>query len=120
MNTLLPASPRTHCQADPHCRSAPCFQARIEGNSGHRSIRTRTELCAEHLGDAVQTLAAWGREQGLEGEVTVLAVDRPRPGQIWPSWGRNGLLFTKIELTGHSKATRQEASSIHLRGYAAY
>jgi hypothetical protein len=99
MNDLLPASPRTHCQADPHCRSAPCFQARLEGTSGRSNIKTRTELCAEHLADTVRTLAAWAREQGLEGEVTVLAVDRPRPGQIWPSWGRNGLLFTTIPLT---------------------
>ena len=44
-------------------------------------VRRHAELCAEHLGDAVHALAAWARDQGMAGKVTVLAVDQPGPDQ---------------------------------------
>jgi hypothetical protein len=80
---LLLSVPALRCQADPRCDRAPCFQVRVEA-AGRRPVRglvrRQAELCAEHLGTAA-ALAAWAREQGLEGQVTVLAIDQPAPGQ---------------------------------------
>jgi hypothetical protein len=76
---LLLSAPSVHCQADLRCDRAPCFQARLEAAVGHRPVRRHAELCAEHLGHTVQALATWAREQGLEGKVTVLAIDPPAP-----------------------------------------
>ena len=82
MTELLTSSPSLHCQADHDCNRAPCFQARLEAaTAGRRPVRRRTELCAEHLGGTVQAMTAWARGQGLEGKVTVLAIDQPDPGQ---------------------------------------
>ena len=82
MTELLPSAPSLHCQADGPCDRAPCFQARLEAAAtGRRPVRRHAELCAEHLGDTVQALATWARSQGLEGKVTVLAIDQPAPGQ---------------------------------------
>jgi hypothetical protein len=75
---LLPV-PALRCQADRHCDRAPSFQVRLEA-SGRRPVRRRVGLCAQHLG-AAAALAAWAREQGLRGTVTVLAVEQPAPGQ---------------------------------------
>jgi hypothetical protein len=71
--------PARRCQADPRCDRAPCFQARLEA-AGGRPVRRQAELCAEHLGTAA-ALAAWARERGLRGQVTVLAIDQRAPGQ---------------------------------------
>lgn len=98
MTELLPVSPSPFCKADHHCDRIPCFQARLEATAGRRCIRTRTELCVDHLGNAVQELAAWAREQGLDGEVTVFAIDLPGSSQLSPAWGRSGLLFGTIPL----------------------
>lgn len=76
---LLLSVPALRCQADRRCDRAPCFQVRLEA-AGRRPVRRQAELCAEHLG-AAAALAAWAREQGLEGQVTVLAIDQPAPGQ---------------------------------------
>lgn len=76
---LLLSVPVLRCQADPRCDRAPCFQVRLE-TVGHAAVQRHAELCAEHLGTAAE-LAAWAREQGLEGQVTVLAIDQPAPGQ---------------------------------------
>lgn len=81
MTELLSYIPAVHCQADQPCDRAPCFQARLQATAGSRRVHRQAELCAEHLGDTVQALAAWAREQGLEGKVTVLAIDQPAPGQ---------------------------------------
>jgi hypothetical protein len=80
MTELLLSAPSRHCQADRLCDRAPCFQARLEA-AGRRPVHRHAELCAEHLGYTVQALASWAREQGLEGQVTVLAIDQPAPGQ---------------------------------------
>jgi len=72
------------CQVGRPCDRVPCFQARLEAVAGNRPVRRHAALCADHLGDAVQALAAWARERGLEGKVTVLAVDQPEPGQPPP------------------------------------
>ena len=67
------------------------------------SLRRHAELCVEHLGDAVQAMTAWARGQGLEGKVTVLAIDQPPPGQA-PSpalpggWAPSGFAFGTILL----------------------
>ncbi|HEY2285672.1 MAG TPA: hypothetical protein VGH88_08010 [Streptosporangiaceae bacterium] len=76
---LLVSVPVLRCQADLRCDRAPCFQVRLEA-VGRRHVRRQAELCAEHLGTAA-ALAAWAREEGLEGEVTVLAIEQPAPGQ---------------------------------------
>jgi hypothetical protein len=76
---LLLSVPALHCQADPRCDRAPCFQVRLDA-AGCRPVHRQAELCAEHLGTAA-ALAAWAREEGLEGQVTVLAIDQPAPGQ---------------------------------------
>jgi len=81
MTELLSYVPSARCQAGQPCDRAPCFQARLEAAAGRRPVRRHAELCAEHLGDTVQALAAWARDRGLEGKVTVLAVDQPARGQ---------------------------------------
>jgi hypothetical protein len=73
-----PASTPRICQADRRCERPPVFRARLEAAAGARSVLKRTELCAHHLGDTVYELATWAHDQGLEGQVTVLAVDQPR------------------------------------------
>jgi hypothetical protein len=81
---LLLTDQALRCQADPRCDRAPCFQVRLEA-AGRRPVRRSAELCAEHLG-AAAALAAWARERGLHGQVTVLAIDpaRPRTGAAPP------------------------------------
>ncbi len=81
MTELLLSAPSVHCQADLRCDRAPCFQARLEAAAGRRPVRRHAELCAEHLGHTVQALATWARQHGLEGKVTVLAIDPPAPGR---------------------------------------
>ncbi|HMH91501.1 MAG TPA: hypothetical protein VK586_10510 [Streptosporangiaceae bacterium] len=76
---LLLSVPALRCQADPRCDRAPCFQVRLEA-AGGRPVHRQAELCAEHLGTAA-ALAAWARERGLQGQVTVLAIDQRAPGQ---------------------------------------
>jgi hypothetical protein len=98
MTELLPASPGPRCQAGQPCNRPPCFQARLEATSGPQCVRQRAELCAEHLGNTVQALASWARSQGLDGEVTVLAIDLPRPRHATPAWGRSGFAFATIPL----------------------
>jgi hypothetical protein len=81
MTELLSYVPAARCQADQPCDRAPCFQARLEATAERCLVRRHAELCVEHLGDAVQAMTAWARSQGLEGKVTVLAIDQPPPGQ---------------------------------------
>jgi hypothetical protein len=76
---LLLSVPALRCQADRRCDRAPSFQVRLEAG-GARPVRRQAGLCAEHLG-AAATLAAWARERGLQGQVTVLAIEQPAPGQ---------------------------------------
>jgi hypothetical protein len=80
MTELLTYVPSVRCQAGHPCERAPCFQARLEAVADRRAVRRHAEVCAEHLGDAVQALAAWAHDRGLEGKVTVLAIDQPAPG----------------------------------------
>ena len=75
MTALLTSVPYVHCQANRQCDRAPCFQARFEAIAGHRAVQKDAELCAEHLGGMVHALATWAPDQGLEGKVTVLAID---------------------------------------------
>jgi hypothetical protein len=93
---LMPAA-QPRCQAGRACHRAPCFQVRLEAAAGCRPVRTTTELCAEHLGD-IHAMAVWAREQGLEGQLTVLAVDLLSAGEAPPAGGRNGLVFDTIPL----------------------
>jgi hypothetical protein len=79
MTELLLSVPSPRCQADRQCDRTVCFQARLEA-AGRHPVRKQAELCAEHLGTAV-AIAAWAREQGLEGKVTVLAIEQAAPGQ---------------------------------------
>lgn len=79
MTELLLSAPSPRCQADRRCDRTVCFQARLEA-AGRHPVRKQAELCAEHLGTAA-AIAAWAREQGLEGKVTVLAIEQAAPGQ---------------------------------------
>jgi hypothetical protein len=79
MTELLLSAPSPRCQADRQCDRTVCFQARLEA-AGRHPVRKQAELCAEHLGTAA-AIAAWAREQGLEGKVTVLAIEQAAPGQ---------------------------------------
>jgi hypothetical protein len=99
---MLLSVPARRCQADPRCDRAPCFQVRLE-TAGRRPVRRQAALCAEHLGTAA-ALAAWAREQGLEGQVTVLAIDQPSPGQDGhrarpADWMHRGFAFGTIPLS---------------------
>jgi hypothetical protein len=69
-----------HCEADRQCHRTPCFEAQLEGQSGVLPIHRNAELCANHLGDMVQSLAAWARREGLtRGHVTVMVIDPTCP-----------------------------------------
>jgi hypothetical protein len=106
MTEVLPPG---RCQHGRACDRAPCFQARLEAMAGRRPVRQRAELCADHLGDAVLALATWAREQGLEGTVTVLAIDQAEAGQAeagqaagppWPGdQGAGGFVFATISVS---------------------
>src|SRR5215471_14565318 len=69
------------CQADPLCNHALCFQARLDGHIGTQPVTGSVRLCAVHLGDTVQVLANWARENGVTcGRVTVLVIDTLQSG----------------------------------------
>jgi hypothetical protein len=61
------------------CDQAPFFRARLEATVGPREVLASTEVCARHLGDAVQGLTVWAQEVGMQGEVTVLAIGGSEP-----------------------------------------
>jgi hypothetical protein len=46
----------------------------------------------------VYALAAWAHDQGLEGQVTVLAIDRATPTQKSSAWGKCDLAFGAISI----------------------
>lgn len=101
MTELLLSVPALRCQADPRCDRAPCFQVRLEA-AGRRPVRRQAELCAEHLGTAA-ALAAWARERGLHGQVTVLAIDQRAAGPAdrtarRDDWVPSGFAFGVIPL----------------------
>ncbi|MEP7023226.1 MAG: hypothetical protein ABJB47_05315 [Actinomycetota bacterium] len=98
MTELLPAVASPYCQAGQACDRAPCFQARLEAVKGRRCVLQRAELCAEHLGGTVQALTDWAHDRGLEGKLTVLAIDRLVPGRARPLAGRLGFVFSTIQL----------------------
>ena len=59
------------------CDQVPCFQARLEATAGAREVLASADVCARHLGDAVQDLTVWAQEVGMRGEITVLATGGP-------------------------------------------
>jgi hypothetical protein len=71
-----PPQPTAKMDGLPGASGAAC-----EGSERGRPVRRYAELCADHLGDTVHALAAWAREQGFQGKVTVLAIDQPAPSQ---------------------------------------
>jgi hypothetical protein len=79
--------------ADRCCDRSPCFRARLEATAGSLQIHVTTDLCARHLGSAVQDIAALACEHKLRGQLTILVIDRPalshvaragRPGERLP------------------------------------
>jgi hypothetical protein len=106
MTELLLSVPSPRCQADRRCDRVPCFQARLDA-AGRWPVRRHAEVCAEHLG-TVQALAAWARDKGLDGTVTVLAIDQPAPGQpgglAWPGdRAQRGFAFSIIVLNSQAR-----------------
>ena len=76
------------------CDHSPCFRARLEATAGDLQVHATTDLCARHLGSAVQGIAAWARAHELRGQLTILVIDRPtlshaagpqRPGDRLPT-----------------------------------
>ena len=59
------------------CDRPPCFRARLEATVGSLPIHATADLCAQHLGSAVQDIAAWARTHELRGQLTILVIDRP-------------------------------------------
>jgi hypothetical protein len=99
MTELPHDSSRPHCQAGRGCDRAPCFQARLDAIAGQYRVHKRTDLCAEHLGAAIQAITAWAHDEGLRGEVTVLAIDLSGSGAVTPAWDRSSLAFATIPIT---------------------
>jgi hypothetical protein len=63
--------------ADRCCDRSPCFRARLDATAGSLQIHATTDLCARHLGSAVQDIAARARMHKLRGQLTILVIDRP-------------------------------------------
>lgn len=59
------------------CDRWPCFRAWLEATAGSLPIHATTDLCARHLGSAVQDIAALARAHKLRGQLTILVIDRP-------------------------------------------
>jgi hypothetical protein len=59
------------------CDRSPCFRARLEATAGSLQIHATTDLCARHLGSAVQDIAARAGAHKLRGQLTILVIDRP-------------------------------------------
>lgn len=74
----VPAIPKP---ADRCCDSAPYFRARLEGFPGAQQILASTDVCATHLGDAVQNLTTWAEQTKVCGQVIVLAIGGPDPSR---------------------------------------
>jgi hypothetical protein len=90
------------CQADPLCGRALYFQARLEGHKDGKPVIKTVRVCAAHLGDTVQVLATWARENSVTCQkMTVLVID-PLPCGIpargSATWG--GFEFGSILLAG--------------------
>jgi len=103
--TMFPSSPHPRqCQAGHPCDRVPCFQARLEATQGRDRVRRNACTCAGHLGDTVQALTVWARDRGLQGKVTVLAIDQPADGQpastvLTGGWGLRSFAFGTVLLT---------------------
>ena len=75
----VPAIPKP---ADRCCDSDPYFRARLEAITGTQQILANTDVCAIHLGDAVQNLTTWAQQTNVRGQVIVLAIGGPDPGRL--------------------------------------
>jgi hypothetical protein len=98
MTEPFPSFTAPFCQADCRCEHPAVFRARLEAAAGTRHVLRRAALCAHHLGDSVYALAAWAHDQGLQGEVTVLAIDQPAAAHSFPAWRRCELVFGAIPI----------------------
>ncbi len=80
MSQLIAPVPAMPKPADRCCDSAPYFRARLEAITGTEQVLASTDVCATHLGDAVQNLATWAQQASVRGQVIVLAIGGPEPG----------------------------------------
>jgi hypothetical protein len=96
-----PRHPLPFGQTDRCCDRDPCFQARLLAVKGVQRVGRTIDLCADHLGDTVTALAAWARAEGLEGEITVIAIGLPESSQAPRLSGRPGLPFSTIPISPH-------------------
>jgi hypothetical protein len=113
MTELPHDSSRPHCQAGRGCDRAPCFQARLDATAGQYRVHKRTDLCAEHLGAAIQAITAWARDEGLRGEVTVLAIDLSGSGAVTPAWDISSLAFATIPITPFTASGGQSCPRVY-------
>lgn len=81
MSQLMAPVPAIPKPANRCCDSAPYFRARLEKMTDGQEILASTDVCASHLGDAVQNLTAWAQQTNVCGQVIVLAIGGPEPGR---------------------------------------
>jgi hypothetical protein len=94
--------------ADPRCVHVPCFQVRLDADRPRRAHR-RSNACAYHVADIIQSLDAWAGQRALvDGQLTILAIgpdtDGRQPGgPAGPGAAdradRHGFAFSTIPLT---------------------
>ena len=104
------------CRGNDLCDREPRFRANIDATAGGRHVRASAKMCAEHLGNCVHALAAWGRSQGLQGRVTVFAINHPAASQPHTAPAAEGFAFAVIELTAASEAVPRVAPLLGLPG----
>jgi hypothetical protein len=85
----VPATPKPSVR---WCDEPPYFRARLEAATGSQQMQilASTDVCAEHLGDAVHDLTVWAQEARMHGQVVVLAIGAPEPCQRAGDQGNSG------------------------------
>jgi hypothetical protein len=110
---MTPADDRASadtCDADPRCGHVPCFQVQLEADRPRRAHR-RSNACAYHVADIIQSLGAWAGKRALvDGQLTILAIE-PATGGRQPGEpagpgardrsDRHGFAFSTIPLTAY-------------------
>jgi len=103
-------APADMCDADPRCVHVPCFQVQLEADRPRRAHR-RSNACAYHVADIIQSLGAWAGKRALvDGQLTILAIEpategRQPGGPAGPGGpdrsDRHGFAFSTIPLTAY-------------------
>ena len=101
------------CQGSDLCDRVPRFRARIDATAGSRHVLTSAEMCAQHLGCSVNALTAWARDQRLEGQLTVFAINHANADQPHAASATGDFAFSVIKLVaGGETVPPQSADSL--------